>query len=64
MVSRVTFPVLCLSRGVAGAVLAVVAAVGIALHVSIRCPACDYPLGYQRSLGVPRRGERCGARLT
>lgn len=30
-------------------------------HLNTRCPICNYRLGYQRSLGVPARCERCGA---
>lgn len=33
----------------------------IAQHLSTRCPICNYRLGYQRSLGIPARCERCGA---
>lgn len=44
------------------AILAVMALL-IAFQLSIRCPACDYRLGFQRSLSTPRQCERCGAGL-
>ncbi len=37
------------------------AAGGIAFQLRTRCPICQYRLGYQRTLGVPFRCERCGA---
>jgi hypothetical protein len=45
------------------AVVILMAFGGVALHLQIRCPVCDYRLGYQRSLGIPKRCERCGAVL-
>jgi hypothetical protein len=29
------------------------AAIEIAFHLSVRCPVCNFRLGYQRTIGVP-----------
>ena len=44
-------------------VIFLMAAGGVAFQLGTRCPICEYCLGYQRSLGVPARCERCGANL-
>ncbi len=45
------------------ALILLLVVLAIAFHLSTRCPICQYRLGYQRALGVPRRCERCGANL-
>jgi hypothetical protein len=35
----------------------------VSVQLRVVCPACQYPLGYQKPVGVPARCERCGARL-
>jgi hypothetical protein len=44
-------------------VIGLMVIVMLAHHLAIRCPICNYRLGYQRSLSVPSRCERCGASL-
>jgi hypothetical protein len=45
------------------ALILLIVTLGITFHLSTRCPICQYWLGYQRTLGVPCRCERCGAEL-
>jgi hypothetical protein len=51
------------SRWVAYIAILAATAFLVAFQLSIRCPACDYRLGFQRTLSTPRRCERCGAGL-
>jgi hypothetical protein len=50
--------------GWAGAVpITAMGATWVSVQLRVVCPACQYPLGYQKPVGVPARCERCGARL-
>ena len=43
--------------------LVLMVAVALGYHLGTRCPICTYRLGYQHSLTIPSRCERCGASL-